>query len=135
MLWKLTQADTANSSVLANQSHGSDDSSCNEDSDLEPEGSTKAITHILTFKVMGTCYSTKYQKALQEAYGYLYEHNRHIFAKLGVEPENPHDKNVIAVYIMSSADYEKVGYLASLLSLIKNRTCVPSEWPFFNYHT
>ena len=116
VLWKLTQTDTANSSVPAIQSHGSDDSCGNEDSDPEPEGSTEAITHSLPFKVMGTCYSRKYQKALQEAYEYLYEHNRHIFAKLEAEPENPHDKNAIAVYIMFSADYEKVGYLASELT-------------------
>ena len=62
VLWKFTQTDTGNSSVSAIQSHGSDDTSCNKDSDPEPEGSTEAIMHSLPFKVMGTCYSTKYQK-------------------------------------------------------------------------
>lgn len=115
VLWKLSETDTADTSVPDTQSPGSDNSSCNEDSNSEPEEST-VITHRLPFKVMGTCYSSKYQKALQEAYDYLYEHNRHIFAKLEAEPENPHDTNAIAVYIMSSSDYEKVGYLASELT-------------------
>ena len=63
--------------------------------------------HRLPFKVMGTCYSTKYQKALQQVYKYLYEHNRHIFTKLEVDPENPHDKNTILQYTLSSSDMKK----------------------------
>ena len=74
---------------------------------------TQVITQAYPLKVKGTCYSTTYQKALQEACEYLYEHNRHIFTKLEAEPENPHNKNAIAVYIMSSSEYEKVGYLAN----------------------
>ena len=69
------------------------------------------ITHCLPFKVMGTCYSEKYQKALQVAYEYHYEHNKHIFANVKAEPYKPYNKNAIAVHIMSSSDYEKVGYL------------------------
>ena len=57
---------------------------------------------------MGTCYSEKYQKALQVAYQYHYEHNKHIFANVKAEPDKPYDKNAIAVYIMSSSDYEKL---------------------------
>ena len=76
------------------------------------------ITHCLPFKVMGTCYSEKYQKALQVAYQYHYEHNKHIFANVKAEPDKPYDKNAIAVYIMSSSDYEKVGYLPTELTKI-----------------
>ena len=74
------------------------------------------ITHCLPFKVMGTCYSEKYQKALQVAYEYHYEHNKHIFANVKAEPDKPYNKNAIAVYIMSSSDYEKVGYLPTELT-------------------
>ena len=49
------------------------------------------ITHCLPFKVMGTCYSEKYQKALQVAYEYHYEHNKHIFANVKAEPDKPHN--------------------------------------------
>ena len=65
---------------------------------------------------MGTCYSRECQKALEEANEYLYEHNRPVFVKLVKEPKNPHDKNAIAVHLMSSSDYNKVGYLASELT-------------------
>ena len=65
---------------------------------------------------MGTCYSEKYQKALQVAYEYHYEHNKHIFANVKAEPDKPYNKNAIAVYIMSSSDYEKVGYLPTELT-------------------
>lgn len=34
------------------------------------------------------------------------------FVKLESEPCNPNDKHVIAVYVMSSSDYEKVGFIA-----------------------
>lgn len=36
-----------------------------------------------------------------------------MFAKLQAEPDNPLDKHAIAVYVISSADYEKVGYIAT----------------------
>ena len=65
---------------------------------------------------MGTCYSEKYQTALQEAYEFHYEHNKNIFANLKAEPDNPYDKNAIAVYIVSSSDYEKVGYFPTELT-------------------
>ena len=38
------------------------------------------------------------------------------FAKLEAEPDNRHDKNAIAVYMMSSSRYGKVDYLASELT-------------------
>lgn len=73
-------------------------------------------THCLPFKVLGTCYSGSRQKALEEGYEYMYEYNRRVFVKLEAEPENQHDKNAVAVYIMSTDDYEKVGYIASELT-------------------
>lgn len=39
-----------------------------------------------------------------------------MFTKIEAEPENVHDKRAIAVYIMSSSDYEKVGYIPSELT-------------------
>jgi hypothetical protein len=38
--------------------------------------------HCLPFKVLGTCYSSDQQKALDEAYSYLEEYNRPVFVKL-----------------------------------------------------
>ena len=73
-------------------------------------------THCLPFKVLGTCYSSDRQRALQEALQYLEEYNRPVFAKLEAEPENAADQNAIAVYVMSSGDYEKVGYIAKELT-------------------
>lgn len=64
-------------------------------------------THCLPFKVMGTCYSKARQDSLQEAFEYLYEHSRPVYARLQAEPENTHDKNAIAVYLMPSSDYKK----------------------------
>ena len=39
-----------------------------------------------------------------------------IFVKLKAEPDNLYDRNAIAVYIMASSEYKKVGYLASELT-------------------
>ena len=39
----------------------------------------------------------KKTKALEESYEYLYEHNRPVFVKLKAEPDNPYDRNAIAV--------------------------------------
>ena len=72
--------------------------------------------HTLPFKVMGTCYWTSRQDALEEAYTYLHEYNRHVFAKLVEEPENVNDSNAIAVYLMASDNYNKVGYIARELT-------------------
>lgn len=47
---------------------------------------------------------------------YLEEYNRPIFAKIEAEPENVHDKHAIAVYVMSSSNFEKVGYIPSELT-------------------
>lgn len=70
----------------------------------------------MPFKVLGTCYSSDRQRALQEALQYLEEYNRPVFAKLEAEPENAADQNAIAVHVMSSGDYEKVGYIAKELT-------------------
>ena len=80
------------------------------------EPNDTVTTHCLPFKVMGTCYSKARQDSLQEAFEYLYEHKRPVYATLQAEPENTHDKSAIAVYLMSSLDYEKVGYIASELT-------------------
>ena len=72
--------------------------------------------HCLPFKVLGTCHSTSRQDALEEAFSYLHEHNRPIFARIEAEPENAHDKHAIAVYISSSSGYEKVGFIARELT-------------------
>ena len=64
---------------------------------------------------MGTCYYKARQDSLQEALHYLYEQNRPVYANHQAELENTQEKSSIAVYLMSSSDYEKVGYIASEL--------------------
>ena len=116
VLWTLIPVQKADhaappvSETTVSDSERSDD---NIDSD-EPNDIT--TTHCLPFKVMGTCYSKARQDSLKEAFEYLNEHNRPVYAKLQAEPENTHDKSAIAVYLMSSSDYEKVGYIASELT-------------------
>lgn len=84
---------------------------------LAPNDEEASTTHRLQFKVLGTCYSTSRQNALENAYMHLNEHNRPVFVKLVPEPDNVHDKHAIAIYIMSSSEsYEKVGYIASELT-------------------
>ena len=91
----------------------SDKSDDDNDSD-EPNETVR--THCLPFKAMGTCYSKAGQDSLQEAFEYLNEHNRPVYVKLQAEPENTHYRSAIAVYLMSSSDYEKEGYIVSELT-------------------
>ena len=72
--------------------------------------------HSLPFKVLGSCYDTSRQKALEEAYEYLYDYNRSVFVKLEAESDNAHDRNAIGVYIMTNCEYVLVGYIASELT-------------------
>lgn len=122
VLWKLSRKDATDhflppSSSSADFDSGSEDEDEAEDADEEENETPAAVrSHCLPFKVMGTCYSTDYQTALEEAFEYMYEHNRPVLAKLVVEPDNPYDQNAIAVYIMSSEEYQKVGYIARELT-------------------
>ncbi len=120
VLWKLVpEKATSRRSV----SSGSDPSVSNtlpddyrlEDSEdlVQP---IEDIDHCLPFKVLGTCHTVDRQNVLERAFTYLEEHNRHVFAKIEAEPDNPYDKHAIAVYVMSSSDYEKVGYIAKELT-------------------
>lgn len=105
------------SSSSADFDSGSEDEDEDEDADEEENETPAAVrSHCLPFKVMEICYFTDYQRALEEAFDYMYEHNRPVLAKLVVEPDNPYDKNSIAVYIMSSEEYQKVGYIARELT-------------------
>lgn len=87
------------------------DGDCQSKDDLRFDQPPDDTLHCLPFKVLGTCYKANRQTALEEAFMYLEEYNRPIFAKLEAEPDNVNDKHAIAVYVMSSSDYEKVGYL------------------------
>jgi hypothetical protein len=85
-----------------------------EDQPTEPGPSgqdDEEIVHCLPFKVVGTCYSSSRQKALERAYDFLHVYNRPVFAKIVAEPDNHVDKNAIAVYVMTEDEYEKVGYI------------------------
>ena len=62
-----------------------------------PSGQDNEEMHCLPFKVVGTCYSPSRQKVLERAYDFLHVYNRPVFAKLVAEPDNPADKNAIAV--------------------------------------
>lgn len=88
------------------------------DSDREIDADVPEIEgqHCLPFKVLGTCYSESRQKALDRAYDCMNEYNRPVFVKLEAEPENRYDANAIAVFIMTTDDYDKVGYIASELT-------------------
>ena len=77
---------------------------------------TAETTHCLPFKVLGICHSACRQSVLEEAFSYLGEYNRPVFVKIEAEPENVHDRHAIAVYVISSSGYEKVGYIASELT-------------------
>ena len=72
------------------------------DESAEANEACDSTSHCLPFKVLGTCYSAERQKALKEAYKYLYEHDRPLFLKLKEEPDNVYDRNAIAFYIMTS---------------------------------
>ncbi|XP_068710093.1 uncharacterized protein [Montipora foliosa] len=149
VLWTLIpvqKADHAAPPVSETTVSDSDTSDNNVDCD---EPNDIVTTHCLPFEVMGTCYSKAGQDSLQEAFQYLNEHNRPVYAKLQAEPENTNDKSAIAVYLMSSSDYEKVGYIASELTrylhpLLKNLSLLvsvkknsflynfPYDWFLFN---
>lgn len=107
VLWKLEKV---------NETQGNADVHIPANEDASENDEPIETTHCLPFKVLGTCHSTCRQSALEEAFSYLEEYNRPVFAKIEAEPENMHDKHAIAVYIMSSEDYEKVGYIPSELT-------------------
>lgn len=112
VLWNLVATRTGQTSVPNYTSKNVNRSGDNLEIDGRDDSGEVGAT-CLPFKVLGTCYSKSRQQALEEAFEYLYDHNRPVFVKLQAEPDNPIDKHAIAVYVMSSADYEKVGYIAS----------------------
>lgn len=105
VLWILSPLKSATKSVA-----------CVEVESVDEENDSCTGEHTLPFKVMGTCYWTSRQDALEEAYEYLHEYNQPIFTKLVEEPENVNDNNAIAVYVMASDEYKKVGYIARELT-------------------
>ena len=64
--------------------------------------------HTLPFKVLGTCFSQGRQTTSENAYEYLNKYNRPVFVDLVAEPENAHDQDAIAVYIMYEDEFEKL---------------------------
>ena len=112
VLWKFTKCQDESGIVTITTQEAEETS--NPMLDLEESSdSHKDIRHSLPFKVLGTCHSTCRQDALEEAYSYLHEHNRPVFAKLEHEPDNPFDNNAITVFVQTDAEYKKVGYIAS----------------------
>jgi hypothetical protein len=107
VLWKLEKV---------NETQGNSNVQILNNEVLPENEETEQTTHCWPFKMLGTCHSTSRQHALEEAFSYLEEYNRPVFTKIEAEPENVHDKHAIAVYIMSSSDYEKVGYIPSELT-------------------
>lgn len=125
VLWKLQPKDRAVQLPFVQQSatddHISDvyDESNEEDESDESEvahDSCISTRHCLPFKVLGTCHSPDRQKAIEESYEHLCEHNRPLFVNLKAEPDNLYDQNAIAVFIMASSEYKKVGYIARELT-------------------
>ncbi|CAB3993848.1 single-stranded-DNA-specific exonuclease [Paramuricea clavata] len=105
VLWEFTQPEVGRAQVLHN--------SINIESDDE---SNIDVQHSLPFKVLGTCKSVERQSILEEANSYLNEYNRPVFVQLEREPDNAHDSNAIAVFVMTDNDFFKVGYIASELT-------------------
>ena len=105
VLWEFTQPEVGRAQVLHN--------SINIESDDE---SNMNVQHSLPFKVLGTCKSVGRQSILEEACSYLNEYNRPVFVQLEREPDNAHDSNAIAVFVMTDNDFYKVGYIASELT-------------------
>lgn len=125
VLWKLQPKDSAVPLPFIRQSAADDHiSDVHDESNEEEESdesevahdSCSSTRHCLPFKVLGTCHSPDRQNALEESYEHLYEHNRPVFVSLKAEPDNLHDQNAIAVYIMASSNYKKVGYIARELT-------------------
>ena len=125
VLWKLQPKDRAVRLPLTPQSATNDpisdvhDESIEEDESDETEVAHEtsiSTRHCLPFKVLGTCHSSDRQKALDESYEHLYEHNGPLFVRLRKEVDNLYDQNAIAIYIMASSDYKKVGYIARELT-------------------
>lgn len=99
VLWTLISVQKAAHAVPSDSETAvpeSDNSNNEIDSD-EPNETVK--TDCLPFKVTGTCYSKARQDSLREAFEYLYEYNRPVYAKLQAEPENTRDKYAITVYL------------------------------------
>ena len=122
VLWELTSVKRAptppnpRSSVCASTASTLPDDKEADADDSDGDEAVEATVHTLPFKVLGTCYSTSRQEALKEAFEHMYGQNRHISVKLESEPCNTVDSRAIAVFIKSSADYKKVGYIASELT-------------------
>lgn len=108
VLWELQNVNIMSADSMPREQYSS--------SEHEEQNQADNTMHCLPFKVMGTCYNSCRQTALSEALMYLEDYNRPVFAKLVAEPENIVDPNAIAVYVMSSGDYEKVGYIAKELT-------------------
>ena len=116
VMWELAPMRAAQSNEQSVRNDEPVDDDDDDDEDDNEEAPDETITHCIPFKVLGTCYSRARQDALEEAFGYLYEHNRPVFVKLEAEPDNAFDMHAIAVYVMSSSNYEKVGYIARELT-------------------
>jgi hypothetical protein len=103
--------------VTAAEQPGMEDDGCDDEPDQCSQGLQG--NHTLPFKVMGSCYWTCRQNALEKGFVYLNEYNRPVYAKLMEEPENLTDSNAIAVYIAFDDwdEYKKVGYIAKELTV------------------
>ncbi|XP_068752985.1 uncharacterized protein [Montipora capricornis] len=82
VLWEIKPEDRAVTFLPNPQSAANDylsDEECNEDVESDESEETREAwvptSHCLPFKVLGTCYTSERQKALEESYEYLYEHN------------------------------------------------------------
>lgn len=125
VLWELTPAKRAPTAPpLQSSTHGSTLLNNNEADadDSDDDEAVEATEHSLPFKVMGTCYSTSRQEAPKEAFEMLNGQNRHISVKLEAEPFNIVDSRAIAVFIKSSEDFKKVGYIATDLCMLYSKS-------------
>ena len=84
--------------------------------DLNVRNEKLEAIHTSLFKVLGVCHHVERQKVLEQAYEFMYEYNRPVFAKLEKEPDNLYDQNAIGVYIMTDDEYCRAGYIASELT-------------------
>lgn len=79
----LTPSPTVHSST---STHAALPGNHEEESDDSDDDDDEERVYTLPFKVLGTCHSTSWQKALQEAFGCMYGQNGQISVKLYAEP-------------------------------------------------
>ena len=81
-----------------------------EPSDEEDTVGVPLMTHIVTFKCMGTVYEQSRQQTLEKA-AELIQQGQNVEVELVLEPENPHDSRAIAFKCKVDGKWWVIGYV------------------------